>query len=413
MQLKNASIHGDSLHPIFLTYTLLPRMPEKKSIADSIRHFPPAWFAVNMGTGAVSTLFALFPYGANTRTSRALSTTVFLLNLSLFIIFSAVSISRYTRHPDIWRIMIRHPVQSLYLSTFPMGAATLIGVGTTVLYGEYGFGGRAFLFTLWGLWWIDVAVSSLCCWGLVYVMITKHEHSYQKMTSVWLLPVITLIVASSVGGELAQALHVHSVTCALTTIAFTIFILSIGLALALMILTIYLTRLVLHGFPQGLSIVSSFMPLGPCGQAGFSVLLIGQFMKETLPVAGSRSPFLGSAQAGEVVFALCVCISFMLWAFATMWLVYALLGIQHILRRTQISFELAFWGMIFPNCVYAINTVALYQVLDVGFFRVWGAIYSGFTILLWALFLCRTIVSVPHGKIFEAPCLKELEMRDR
>jgi tellurite resistance protein TehA-like permease len=179
--------------------------------------------------------------------------------------------------------------------------------------------------------------------------ITKHEHSHQKMTSVWLLPVVTLIVASSVGGELAQALHPHSVTCALTTIAFAIFILSIGLALALMILTVYFARLVLYGFPQGLSIVSCFIPLGPCGQAGFSVIIIGQFMKEALSVPGSRSPFLGSAQTGEVVFVLCVCISFILWAFATMWLVYALLGIQHIVRRTRISFELAFWGMIFPN----------------------------------------------------------------
>ncbi len=169
------------------------------------------------------------------------------------------------------------------------------------------------------------------------------------MTSVWLLPVVTLIVASSVGGELAQALYAQSVTCALTTIAFAIFIVSIGLALALMILTNYFNRLVLHGFPQGLSIVSSFIPLGPCGQAGFSVLVIGQFMKDSLPVPGSRSPFLGSAQVGEIVFALCVCISFVLWAFATMWLVYALLGIQHIVRRTRISFELAFWGMIFPN----------------------------------------------------------------
>jgi len=66
--------------------------------------------------------------------------------------------------------MIRHPVQSLYLSTFAMGAATLIGACTTVVHGQYGFGGQALLLTLWGLWWIDVAVSSLCCWGLVYVM---------------------------------------------------------------------------------------------------------------------------------------------------------------------------------------------------------------------------------------------------
>jgi tellurite resistance protein TehA-like permease len=169
------------------------------------------------------------------------------------------------------------------------------------------------------------------------------------MTSVWLLPAVTLIVPSSVGGELAQSLHAHSTTCALTTLAFTIFILSIGLVLAFVILTIYFDRLIKHGFPQGSSIVSSFMPLGPFGQAGFSVLTIGKFMKEALPVAGSTSPFLGSPYTGEVVFALCVCISFVLWAIATMWLVYALLGIQYILRRTRVSFGLSFWGMIFPN----------------------------------------------------------------
>jgi tellurite resistance protein TehA-like permease len=169
------------------------------------------------------------------------------------------------------------------------------------------------------------------------------------MTSVWLLPAITLIVPSSVGGELALSLHAYSTTGALTTIAFTIFILSIGLVLAFVILSIYFDRLIMHGFPQGSSIVSSFMPLGPFGQAGFAVLTIGRFMKEALPVAGSTSPFLGSAYAGEVVFALCVCISFVLWAIATMWLVYALLGIQYILRKTRISFGLYFWGMIFPN----------------------------------------------------------------
>ncbi len=233
--------------------------------------------------------------------------------------------------------------------------ASMVLVGVHFFSHSGGCGGSTLRFPLYvaGGWFMSckhIPSSFNATFNLpVSLRISKHEHSHQQMTSVWLLPVVTLIVASSVGGELAQALHVHSATCALTTIAFTIFILSIGLALAFMILTIYFHRLVLHGFPQGLSIVSSFMPLGPCGQAGFSVLIIGQFMKDTLPVPGSKSPFLGSAQAGEIVFALCVCMSFFLWAFATMWLVYALLGIQHILRRTRISFDLAFWGMIFPN----------------------------------------------------------------
>ncbi|KAI0305693.1 voltage-dependent anion channel [Multifurca ochricompacta] len=387
-------------------------MYTKKGVADCIRHFAPAWFAVNMGTGAVSILFAAFPYGNETDALNAISAAFFVLNLILFFIFTTISIMRYTLFPDVWSIMIRHPVQGLYLGTFPMGAATLIGVGTTVLYGQYGFGGRAFLYTLWGLWWVDVGISVLCCWGVIYIMITEQHHSLHQMTSVWLLPVVTLIVASSAGGELAQALHSYSVTSALTTVAFSISMVSVGLVLAFMILTIYLYRLILHGFPPGASIFSSFIPLGPMGQAGFSVLLIGQSLKSFLPVSGSRSSFLGSAQAGENVFALCVCISFFLWALATMWLGYALLGIQRVLRRKRIPFKLSFWGMTFPNGVYANLTINLYRVLDVPFFRVWGAVYSVFTILLWTAVFCRTISLVRHGKIFEAPCLEVEEISE-
>jgi tellurite resistance protein TehA-like permease len=122
------------------------------------------------GTGAVSILFSVFPYGDQNDTCRTLSTVFFALNLLLFVLFFAATITRYTRFPTTWSVMIRHPKESLSLGTFPMGAATLIGVGTTLLHGKYGFGGRAFVYTLWGLWWIDVALSILCCWGVIYAM---------------------------------------------------------------------------------------------------------------------------------------------------------------------------------------------------------------------------------------------------
>jgi tellurite resistance protein TehA-like permease len=122
------------------------------------------------GTGAISGLFSVFPYGDKNGICRALSTAFFVLNLLLFVLFFAVSITRYTHFPGVWSTMIRHPVGSLYLGTFPMGAATLISVGITVLHGQYGIGGQAFVYTLWGLWWIDVAISSLCCWGVIYAM---------------------------------------------------------------------------------------------------------------------------------------------------------------------------------------------------------------------------------------------------
>lgn len=72
--------------------------------------------------------------------------------------------------PRIWHAILHHPVQSLYLGCFPMGAATLITVGITVVSQYWGFGGTAFVYVLWAFWWLDAILSFLCCFGLVYVM---------------------------------------------------------------------------------------------------------------------------------------------------------------------------------------------------------------------------------------------------
>lgn len=55
--------------------------------------------------------------------------------------------------------------------------------------------------------------------------------------------------------------------------------------------------------------------------------------------------------------------------------------------------------------MYANLTISLAQVLDARFFRVWGAIYAVLTLLLWIVVFARTVVRVPYGRIFDAPCL--------
>src|SRR6266702_6684521 len=171
------------------------------------------------------------------------------------------------------------------------------------------------------------------------------------MTTLWLLPVVTLIVASSGGGALVQALSAYTTSGALMTLAGSACTLSAGLALASGILTMYLCRLVLHGFPSGTAgVLSACVPLGPMGQAGVAALLLGEGARTLLPVAGTRSPFLASTHAGECVYAVCVCAALALWALATLWLGYALLGMQHVVRRSGLPpFQLAYWGLIFPN----------------------------------------------------------------
>ena len=123
------------------------------------------WFSVNMGTGIVSILLFEMPY--NARWLYWLSVVVFALNVFLFVIFLILSLLRYILYPRLWRAMLRHPTQSLFLGTFPMGFATLVSMVVLVCVPAWG----SWAITLaWTMWWIDTIISVTVCFYLPFVM---------------------------------------------------------------------------------------------------------------------------------------------------------------------------------------------------------------------------------------------------
>ncbi|KAI0081905.1 hypothetical protein K474DRAFT_1681654 [Panus rudis PR-1116 ss-1] len=383
------------------------RPPKTKSVKCIIRHFAPAWFAAIMGTGAISILFFNFPYATGSIPLKTFTYIFFILNLILFSLFSLITIARYVLFPDIWTIMIRHPVQSLYLGCYPMGATTLINIGLAQVYETDKIGGKGLLYVLWACWWICVALSFMCAIVLVHIMKTKQDHAFSRMSAIWLLPVVTLIVSSSTGGILAPALLPFSTTHALVTLTVSACMVSIGLALAFMILTAYYVRLICYGLPPGPGVMSVFVPLGPMGQGGYSILLLGKNLKNILPIDHGRSEILQAQATGATINVICLVVAVVLWALASMWMLFAMLALLEVLPSSKFPFRVPFWGLIFPNGVYANLTIQLYVVLDSSFFRVWGSIYSAFTLTLWCYVFLQTVRYVWNGEIFEAPCLDE------
>lgn len=90
-----------------------------------------------MGTGIVSILLHNLPYNAPWLSS--VSIMIFVLNVILFIVFFSLSVARYTLYPRIWGAMIRHPAQSLFLGTFPMGLATIVNMVVFVCVPVWGY----------------------------------------------------------------------------------------------------------------------------------------------------------------------------------------------------------------------------------------------------------------------------------
>ena len=122
-----------------------------------------------LGTGVLSSLILNIPYGAPDARWWA-AFVFFALNAILFFVFLAMSIMRYILFPEIWSLMLHHPVQSLFLACFPMGFATLINASLSLFYTSHAWGGLRFLETVWALWWIDAVLSVACAVLLTYVM---------------------------------------------------------------------------------------------------------------------------------------------------------------------------------------------------------------------------------------------------
>ena len=179
------------------------------------------------------------------------------------------------------------------------------------------------------------------------------------MTARWLLPVMTLMVASTSGGIVGRALQVHSQLHALQTLLVSVFMVTVGFTLTLMILTIYLMRLFLHGLPHDAKILSVFLPVGPTSQSGYSILLVGQNFHTLLPFPSLSSDFFNYSSTGIIVEVICTCGSFVLWSLATMWILYALLAVYSGVRQSKIAFKASFWGLVFPNVSSFLTSIRL------------------------------------------------------
>ena len=127
-------------------------------------------------------------------------------------------------------------------------------------------------------------------------MFTRQVHQIDKMTAIWLLPVMAAGVTAASGGRLiphladaAQAVHILFLSYALW---------AVSLSLAMDILVMLFLRLTLHKLPQHDVAVSSWLSLGPIGTGALGMLLLGADAPRVLAAHGlARTGAVAKASA--------------------------------------------------------------------------------------------------------------------
>lgn len=364
-----------------------------------VRNFSPSWFSTTMGTGIVSLLLITIPFQATWL--YWLSVVFFILNTILFTCAFALSVLRYGLYPEIWSVMIRDPTNSLFLGTIPMGFATLVESWYFLCCPYWGHWSVLFA---WAAWMVDSVAAFAVTVGLMFLLISEsHQNQLDRITAAQLLPIAATIVASGAGAEVAELLmRIGYRDYAVGTLVTSYVMWGMATPFAMTVLVLYYQRLALHKLPPREIIVSSFLPLGPLGMGGYTIFYAGKVARELLPQAELLRPV---PVAGDVLYVMGLLVALVMWGFGIVWMILALATIW---SSRPFPFNMGWWGFTFPLGVFAISTITFGVEMPSMFFKVLGTMFSVAVIMLWCVVAAGTAKGAWTGKLFYAPCLKNL-----
>ncbi|ESW96229.1 putative membrane protein [Ogataea parapolymorpha DL-1] len=382
----------------FETKTTVPPSRIGTFFDDVLANFHPIYFVINMGLGITSLVMYNFPIEQVRVGMRYMGIVYFFIDLVAFIIIHALFFLRYfvlfNRYDRVsfWGLLKDHRL-SVFLGAEVMGFGSLINM-IRYLRPEW----TLFTYTLW---WIQVALSLFCAWGVTFLMMAVNNLDASDLNATILLPVVTLTVASSTGSIVSGKLD--SASWKLSSEIVTFMLLSNALLLAFPLLSVYFYKLLTSGLPSKSSIYSCFIPIGMLGQGAFAMLLNFQQLADLLQnePALIKVTALLSQESLQVVAALLQLGSvYVAMSLVSMGICVTMIAIFGVLKYGLIhSWSKTLWASTFPLGTMAISQSELYRLTGWLGFQITSTIYSFALIAVTTYCLLNTC-------IFEIPIRK-------
>ncbi|KAK4686977.1 hypothetical protein P7C73_g3143, partial [Tremellales sp. Uapishka_1] len=362
-----------------------------------------------MGTGITSILLYNFPYP--TVWLQRIGIVIFVLNVVLFVLLVFGNILRYTLWKGVFTATLHHTVAGMFWGTLAMGLATIVNMIAFVCVPAWGY--RWAQLAL-GLWWIDVVLAIFINFGMIFMIFTRQTHTSSTVASVWLLPIVTSVVAAASGGVIAASLLPFSPALARSTIIVSYVVWGTGVPIAGFFMTLWIYRTALEGIPAAASLPSVFLPLGPCGQGSFGILLLGKTVRQLAyehsisfsVLDGNRESFLVIADA---IYAGGLIMALILWGLGLCWYIIAWAVIfDHVAQKDNRSFfgkkhfSVGYTAFTFPIGVFGTASVLLGSELDSAAFRVIGALIAVQVTFLWLYVFAMCCWKTLDGSLFVA-----------
>ena len=208
----------------------------------------------------------------------------------------------------------------------------------------------------------------------------------------------------------------YSPSLATSTVIVSYVIWGTGVPLACFIMTLWIFRTAIGGVPAAGALPSVFLPLGPCGQGSFGIILLGRTVRQlayrhgvafSVTISTETS---GLTAVADAIYAGGLITGLVLWGLGLCWYILAFaMMTNHVIQKPNRNFfhhskfSVGLWALTFPIGVFATSTTILASELDSPAFRVIGAFLSAQVTLHWIYVMILTVYKVGNGTIFVAP----------
>ena len=347
-------------------------------LRQRLAHFTWAWFSCTMSTGAVAVVLAQQP---NTFAGlMTIGKIFYIMDLVLFIGFSALITTRFIVRPHSFLTSLHHPQESLFFGTFWVSIA-LILTGAE-LYGGPSAGT-----------WLTKALE-VCYWlysGLVlmvavfqyHTLFVKERLRVNDAMPAWILPIYPMLVLGPLASVLLPS---QPRQAAIPILIGAVMFQGLGWMVSVFMYAIYVIRLMSSDLPAPPMRPGMFISVGPTGYTASALVSLGNQAQSIL--TGS---YLGvtSVPVGDILKIMGTFAGIFLWLLAFWFFCLSTVGVLEGARRMK--FTLNWWAFIFPNGGLTLAAIQIGNALDSGVIK---GVTSAMSILLVTLWLFTAVAHI-------------------
>ncbi|EXA54668.1 hypothetical protein FOVG_02079 [Fusarium oxysporum f. sp. pisi HDV247] len=347
--------------------------PRPLRLKDRVVRITWSWFPCTMSTGGLANLLNEQPY---TFTGlKIIGKTFFILNIILFLTFTALIIARFTMKPRAFSTSLHHPSESFFFGAFWVSIAL-------ILTGAQSYGGPEtgpwFTTAMRVVFWIYYACEMVVAVTQYHIIFETERLDISEALPGWILPaypfLVTGMLAAKVAGSQPQWSAVQIIVAGLMGQG-------LGWMLALFIYAVYLSRLIQHKLPDASKRPGMFIAVGPTAFTCGGLIALGTQAKSALPDDFLSTP---SIPAGELWSGMSVAAGLFIWLMAIWFSALSAISVLRAVRRME--FSLSWWALVFPNVGLALATINVGNTLSSRGIKIFGSALTVVLVIVW--FIC-------------------------